>query len=217
MKDYIIINRTCYDELAKQYEMRVEASSQYEEPPEKLGDFALGHLSLNCSRICRVVEIGPGAGKMLEYFESCNCRTIGIELSHEMAKIALKTSPKSIIINDDVFNVNFIEEQFDLVYMSAIIHLFSKCDALELLLKVKRWIKKDGLMFVNTTCCKESEEGIFIKKDYSSEVKRFRRNWVEEDFFTFVTEAGFDIVDVMYTNEIDRDKKWVAYMCCVRK
>lgn len=215
MKDYITINRICYDELAKQYEKRVETSSPYEESPEKLGNFALSHLSLNCSRKYLVAEIGPGAGKMLRYFESHDCRTVGIELSEEMTKIAQKVSPESMIINDDVFNVNFIEEQFDLVYMGAIIHLFSKDDALELLLKVKRWIKKDGFMFINTTCCKKSEEGIFTKIDYSGEIKRFRRDWIEEEFFTFVNEAGFDIVDVMYTNEVDRDKKWVAYICRV--
>lgn len=215
MKDYISINRICYDMLAEQYEKRVDAPGKYEESPETLGNFALRHLSLDCNKKCLVAEIGPGAGKMLRYFESHECRTVGIDLSSEMAKIAKNVSPGSMIINDDVFNVNFVAEQFDLIYMGAIIHLFSKNDASELLSKIKHWIKKDGIMFINTTCCKKSEEGFFTKRDYLGEIKRFRRDWVEEEFFTFINEAGFDVVDVMYTNEVDRNKKWVSYICRV--
>lgn len=208
MRNYLDVNRNAYDQLAIEYEKRRENHSKYEEKVEYLGNSALKYISEQFP--INVVEIGPGAGQMLAFFEKNNCRTIGVELSYNMAQIAKKYSPNSLIINQNVNEVNFKDGQMHLVYMGAVIHLFPKEDAGKLLLKVWRWLKKDGIIFVNTTCHDKSCEGFFVKKDYAGKKVRFRKYWTEIEFEKFVINCGFDIIDKLYTNEIDRGKKWVA-------
>ena len=157
-----------------------------------------------------VLEIGQGAGQILRYFEYSGCRTIGVELSQEMCYLCHVQSPNSIIINGDISEINFGIEQFDLIYMGAIIHLFPLQDAIVLMKKVWTWLKYNGYIFINTTCHSESYEGYSRKPDYSGEIYRFRRYWNENDFEHFISERGFSVVEKLYTDEKDRMKKWIA-------
>ena len=208
MKDYVQINKAVYDALAKEYAFRRDNLSEYSESAEYLGGSLLQKVS---KRDClNVLEIGPGAGQILKYFEDNGCRTIGVELSQEMTHLCRIQSPNSIIINGDIADINFMPEQFDLIYMGALIHLFPVEDATTLLKNVWKWLKYDGFIFVNTTCHSISQEGFSKKKDYSKQILRFRRYWREEDFERFISENNFSIVEKLYTYERDRRKKWVA-------
>ena len=213
MLDYIEVNKELYDNLAEEYKKRRENKSPFEESAEYLGNCVLKHVKKEVGRSINVVEIGPGAGQLLHYFEKNGCRTIGIELSEKMAKIAKEYSPNSIIINSDTQKVDLLEEQFHLVYMGAIIHLMPKSDADKLLKKVWSWLENDGIIFINTTCNNASIEGFFEKKDYGISKIRYRRYWTENDFELFVKSSGFSLIEKLYTNECDREKKWVALIC----
>lgn len=208
MNEYLEVNAQVYNQLAEDYLLRREKPSKYEETTEYLGNSVFKYISKKPQK--NVLEIGPGAGQILCYFEKKGCRTIGIELSKNMAKVAKQYSPKSIIINDDANNVDLLGNQFQLVYMGALIHLFPKTDARKLLLKVWKWLEKEGIIFINTTCHDRSYEGFYEKKDYNSKQIRFRRYWTEREFEEFVINCGFSIIEKLYTNEVDRNKKWVA-------
>lgn len=208
MKEYIQANRVAYDALAKEYAFRRDNVGQYSESTEFLGYSLLKHVS-ECDHP-QVMEIGPGAGQVLRYFEDNSCRTIGVELSQEMCNLCRVQSPNSIIVNGDISEINFGIEQFDLIYMGAVIHLFPLQDATILMRKVWTWLKYTGCVFINTTCHPESYEGYSIKKDYSGESYRFRRCWSEDDFEQFISESGFSVIEKLYTDEKDRSKKWVA-------
>ena len=146
MKDYVQINKAVYDALAKEYAFRRDNLSEYSESAEYLGGSLLQKVS---KRDClNVLEIGPGAGQILKYFEDNGCRTIGVELSQEMTHLCRIQSPNSIIINGDIADINFMPEQFDLIYMGALIHLFPVEDATTLLKNVWKWLKYDGFIFV---------------------------------------------------------------------
>lgn len=82
MKDYIQVNKVVYDTLAKEYAFRRDNVGQYSESTEYLGYSLLKHVSEHDH--LNVLEIGPGAGQILRYFEYSGCRTIGVELSQEM-------------------------------------------------------------------------------------------------------------------------------------
>lgn len=208
MKDYIQANRVVYDALAKEYAFRRDNVGQYSESTEYLGRSLLKNAA-QCDNL-QVMEIGPGAGQILRYFEDNGCRTIGVELSPEMCYLCRNQSPNSIIINGDIFEIDFGNEQFDLIYMGAIIHLFPLQDAIVLMKKVWKWLKYNGCIFINTTCHSVSHEGYSKKQDYSGEIYRFRRYWSEEDFERFISKSGFSILEKLYTDEKDRMKQWVA-------
>lgn len=208
MKSYIQVNKIVYDTLAKEYAFRRDNLGRYSESAEYLGHSLLKNVSLQNN--LQVMEIGPGAGQILRYFEENGCRTVGVELSEEMCNLCRIQSPNSIVINGDITEMNFGIEQFDLIYMGAIIHLFPLKDAVELMKRVWTWLKYNGYIFVNTTCHPKSYEEYSKKQDYSANIYRFRRYWQEDDFEQFINECGFSIIEKLYTDEKDRKKKWVA-------
>ena len=211
--DYIEINRNAYNKLAESYKWRKEYKSEFEEHVDVLGNSVLNCINRKFKQSINVLEIGPGAGQMLAFFEQNNCHTIGVELSEKMALVAKTSSPNSVIINADIMTVDFLPCQFQIIYMGALIHLFPKYDAELLLDKVLCWLDKDGVIFINTTCHEYSEEGFFEKSDYDSLNIRFRRYWTEESFMLFVLSHGFVLTKKLYTDECDRGKKWVALVC----
>ena len=208
MNEYLKVNEKVYNQLAEEYLLRREKPSKFEEATEYLGNSVFKYISKKSQK--NVLEIGPGAGQILSYFEKKGCRTIGIELSKNMADVAKQYSPQSIIINDDANNVDLLDNQFQLVYMGALIHLFPQSDARKLLLKVWKWLEKEGVIFINTTCHSCSSEGFYVKKDYDGKHMRFRRYWTEREFEEFVISCGFSIIEKLYTNESNRDKRWIA-------
>lgn len=208
MNEYLEVNEKVYNQLAEEYLLRREKPSKFEEATEYLGNSVFKYISKKSQK--NVLEIGPGAGQILSYFEEKGCRTIGIELSKNMADVAKQYSPQSIIINDDANNVDLLDNQFQLVYMGALIHLFPKSDARKLLLKVWKWLEKEGVIFINTTCHSCSSEGFYEKRDYDGKHMRFRRYWTEHEFEEFVISCGFSIIEKLYTNESNRNKRWIA-------
>lgn len=209
-KEYIGINREIYDSLALEYAYRRDHVGEFSESAEYLGNSLLKHVQ-DPSK-ATVLEVGSGPGQILSFFENSGCRTVGVELSSEMCKLASQESPKSLIVNENIEDIEFYDEQFDLIYMGAIIHLFPVQDEETIMKKVWRWLKPDGHIFVNTTCHDVSREGYYYKEDYNIQKKRFRRYWREDDFEEFIRKTGFDIIERLYTDEKDKNKKWVAFI-----
>lgn len=208
--DYINVNKEAYDKLSQEYKTRGEIKSGHEETPEYLVNNIL-KFNLN-NKPLSILEIGPGSGEIVSFFEDLGHRTIAVELSEKISIIAKNKSPNSIIINSNILELEFVNDQFDIIYAGALIHLFPKADATMLLEKISKWLKPQGLLFINTTICEKSEEGFYTKSDYYGEVIRFRNRWTETDFEKFIKEM-FCILKTLYTNEIDRKKTWVGYIC----
>ena len=216
MKEYIRINRESYDTLYEEYDKRANAraikKSEYEESEESLGMPILNLAKQSFSQIS-VLEIGPGSGEMSAFFEKNGCRTIAVELSPKMAEIAKIRSPNTVFLVADILETDFLNNQFEIIYAGAIIHLFPLNDALELLRKVHLWLKPNGFLFINTTLHDISFEGFEEKTDYGITIKRFRRKWCEEELISALKEYGLKIITRMSTFEQDRRKRWIAYIC----
>ena len=210
IKDYIAINRHAFDQLSVEYLKRDLIKSDFETPAEYLVDCILNYKNKNDELL--VLEVGPGSGKTLRYFESISCRTTAVDLSEKIIDVAKSNSPKTVFIHGNILDVAFYPCQFDVIFAGALIHLFPKNDAKKLVKQFSRWMKEDGVMFINTTINDKSEEGFFIKSDYGNSVKRFRRKWTEKEFNKFITEH-FSILKTIYTDEKDRNKMWVGYIC----
>lgn len=210
LNNYIEINRKAYDALSHEYKLRGVVKSGYEETPKYLVDNVTSILPQNT--FFNVLEVGPGSGEIVEEFENRGHKTIAIELSTQISLYVKNRSPKTIIINSDILNVNFLNNQFDVIYAGALIHLFNEPDALNVLRKFNNWLKPSGALFINTTISKSTEEGFYYKNDYNLKVKRFRRKWTENDFKSFI-EKYFYISKTLYTDELDRKKVWVGHIC----
>lgn len=214
LDNYIEINKKAYEALSNEYKYRGKVKSVYEETPSYLVENILNILPNETS--FNVLEVGPGSGEIVEEFEKKGNRTTAIEISSKISHLIKEKSPQTIIINSNILDVNFFDAQFDIIYAGAFIHLFNEYDAQKVLRKISSWLKCNGLLFVNTTISRNSEEGFYYKSDYKLKIKRFRRKWRESDFQTFI-ENKFIIEKTLYTNELDRGKVWVGYICKKRK
>lgn len=213
MREYLSVNQKSYDILAKEYEVRGEMPGKNESRPCESGRHILSTLENIQIKEKYVLEIGPGAGQTLQFFSECGYYTVGVELSGKMAQIAKKKSPKSLIICQDINSIRFFEQQFYVIYLGAVLHLFPEEDASELLENIQYWLNDDGILYVNTTINEKSSEGYFEKKDYPNSCTRYRKYWTESDFCSFVQRHGFNICDKGYSNEPEREKQWVALYC----
>lgn len=205
--DYIQINRKAYDTLARHYRERHENLSEYEYSDESWREFLKKYVVANNTDI---LEIGPGDGRLLRIFEGLGCRTTAVELSKNMCEIAQEASPESVLINDDIKNVNFVDNSFDIVFAGALIHNFPSKDAKEVLLDMKNWVNKSGVIIIYTTLHSKGEEGYFEKEDYEEKVVRFRKKYTREEYDSLIASAGLKVVDEFFVDEKNRDKYWVV-------
>lgn len=212
-KEYLEINQKSYDILAEEYKYREKNPGKNESKPWESGEKILELLKIDCTNEIRVLEVGPGVGKILDFFQGYGCQTVGVELSGKMARIAKESSPMSLIINQDINSINFLEKQFHIVYLGAVLHLFPIEDASILLQNIWRWLSDEGILYLNTSISHKSCDGYFEKKDYHTTCKRYRKYWLEDEFSSFVQKHKFSICHRGYSTEPERNKHWVALYC----
>ena len=137
-KDYIKINKQVYNKLANEYESRT-INNDYEVKDDYWKN-------LFCKLIkkenIQVLEIGPGSGRILKLFDDLGCETTAVDISENMCKIAKKWSPNSNIIKANILDFHFEHDKFDIIYIMAVIHVFTKEDAELLMKKIQKWLKK---------------------------------------------------------------------------
>jgi ubiquinone/menaquinone biosynthesis C-methylase UbiE len=160
-----------------------------------------------------ILEVGPGSGEVLEFLEANGCRTVAVELSEKMASVARVRAQKTIFVINDINNIQFATGQFEGIYAGALIHLFPLSDAIKLIENFYSWLKPNGILFVNTTTHQYSDEGVYEKVDYGGSIRRFRRKWTETELLSVLQDSKFKIVDRITTNEEDRQKEWIAFIC----
>ena len=214
MKEYVKKNRKVYDALAVKYRERIEHKSAYEINFDFLAEYILKrYTELYQKAPGKVLELGPGAGEMLRAFDEKGCHTAAIEFSKKMAKVAGKNSPHTVFVLKDILSFHdFLQEQFDIVFAGAFLHLFPLEDEERILRKVRKWMSEESLFCLYTTVHEVSEEGIFPKDDYGMHMKHFRRKWKEEDLCLFLEENGFERVDSFKNYEADRKKQWLTLL-----
>lgn len=211
-KEYIKVNREAYNKFAPQHKSRHDNISKYDLTDEDWVELLSNKLLTSNSK--NVLEIGPGTGRILRIFEEeLNVRTTAVELASEMVEIAKEKSPNTLFIVDDILNVNFMSKQFDAIFMGALIHNFPLDDSELLLKKCYSWLRDDGKVLIYTTIHEKSEEGYFEKEDYSGKIVRFRKKFTEKKLYDLVSRVGFKVDYTMYTEELDRNKKWIVYIC----
>lgn len=207
-KNYIEINKASYDIVANEYKTKYKNNDGANKFYKILQEFVLDKKH---NKISKMLEIGPGVGTLLKIFEEKNFRTIAVELSKNMASLACEASPNSVIINNNILDINFMPKQFDFILAMAVIHNFPENDLIKLLNKIRCWMKDDGFFILDTTNNKVTETGFFEKEDYNNNVVRYRRKWKKEDLELFMQNQGFFIQDSIIYKDTTSNKEWLIY------
>lgn len=93
-----------------------------------------------------VLEVGCATGNFLYQAKLRNWHCIGTEISLNLAEYARNHFNLDVFINDDIRDLNFNDDQFDLVYASNIVEHLS--DPSSFFIEVNRIIKPNGVLFI---------------------------------------------------------------------
>ena len=205
MEDIINMNRNAYNQLALEFSARESDLVNYKQNLKTyISRFVKGSES--------VLEIRPGSGHLLQILEDLGCRTIAIELSEKMCEFARKNSPKTVILNQDMFTVNFCAQQFDVICALALIHTIPSREAKKFMGKVKYWLKDGGMSIFDTVMYDESKE-VFIDSGEQKDVKKFRKQYTQIELEELIYSSGFKIEDLSLNYQASNSKVWMRYAC----
>lgn len=207
---YSDLNRLAYDLLADEYRARSDSPGPSQESPAYLAGLLASRLEAPAHR---VLELGPGSGDVLAALSRFSTETVAVEISPRMAAIANERVRGALIVIADVLTLDFPDGSFDGVYAGAFLHLFPQAEAARLVQRIARWTRPRGAIFANTSVSAEFSESLELKADYLHRVARFRSRWTEAQFRTLLESNGLDVVDRITTDERERNKLWVAFLC----
>jgi len=212
MKDYVKANKETFNALAEEYLKRSRKKGKYEEPLDNLVGIPLGFARERFQSV-HTLELGPGSGEICAYLAKKGCDTTALDLAEKILEVVGKLSPSTKLINADILEFGLPKEGYEMVYCGAFIHLFKKEDAKIVMQNIWESLKQKGILLIYTTIHEESAEGFFAKQDYSSNLVRFRHRYTEPEFKELIESSGFIILERMFTDEKDRNKKWVTFVC----
>lgn len=204
-KDIINMNRNAYNQLASEFNSRESDLADYKQNLK-------GYISRFVKESESVLEIGPGTGYLLQILEDFGCRTTAIELSEKMCEFVRKNSPKTVILNQDIFTVNFCRQQFDVICALALIHTIPLRNARNFMRKVKYWLKDGGMFIFDTVMYDESKE-VFIDSGEHKDVKKFRKQYTQIELEELIYSSGFKIEDLSLNYQESNSKVWMRYAC----
>lgn len=189
--------------MAGQYEDRI--NEYISSDPTLIKPF-VDALKSRFNRI-NLLELGPGSGLALKFFEDEGFDTTAIELSNEIILVAKNTSPKSTFIHSNFLTHSFGPKVYQGIFAKAFIHLFPKNDAIKVLDKIHSLTARDGLFFISTTVHNTASEGYEKKADYLDSPHRYRKKWTEAELM-LALNRNWQLLDKNYNNE--RGKNWLA-------
>lgn len=212
--NYIDINKSTYDQVASELAARHEYLRVNEPTPENYYDKIMKYLKKRDS--LKYLELGPGDGYVLSYFAERGIQTYAVEISEEMFKICKKRSSNTEILNDNILNVNYENDMFDIIFAGSFIHLFNKNDLTIIMNKIYNWLDKDGIFFAYTTKHDIDEEGYFSKEktNYKKENIRFRHNFTKESLANLLSEHKFKILEHYEITEPENNRIWQFIIGC---
>lgn len=209
MSKHTEYNKQIYDSLALEFKGKLKLRKKNDKTiVRKFAGF------LKERRKLTILDIGPGNGQMARFMTQKGFVVEAIEMSGKMAEVAKETAPKAKIIVGDFTSHNFKNKKYDGILAIAFIHLFAKRDVLSVLKKIHSILKPEGILYINTTRHRRSEEGFFAKNNFKNKLKRFRHRFTKSELWRLLDEADFEILH--YDENTDKDevksKVWMNFV-----
>lgn len=183
-------HRRLYDQLAPEYDARVEALRPV--VTDTLERLLLPRLG----RGSRCLDLGCGAGLVSELLTAAGHQVTALDLSPRMLDATATRAPEATLIEGDYLELE-LAPRFDAISAFAFIHLFPATDAERALQRMRRNLRRGGLLLIGTTAAAAEAEGFEAKADYPGAPARFRRHWTPQAFLDLLERSGFVILEMV--------------------
>lgn len=174
--------RATYDTIAADYAQRQEVAPELE-------DLGRNFLAL-VSPAARILEVGCGAGRDMEWLESQGAEVTGVDISPGMLEQA-RTLVWGELLEMDMLALQFPDDSFGGVWcMAALLHL-PKADAPRALEEMHRVLTPDGALALSL---QEGEGEVWEAGAYGHPVERFFARYSPDEVEHLLAAAGFRVV-----------------------
>ena len=147
----------------------------------------------------KILDLGCGTGRDSRWFSEKGFDVTGVDFSKEMLKIAKRIAPKAKFILQDISRLE-IKEKFDGVWCSFVLLHSRKKDIFSILKKIRRLLKKNGVLFVAT---REGAGERIEPEHLNKKLKMFETFFRTEELEKIVKLAGFKILK----SRLDSDRQ----------
>ncbi len=172
-------------------------------PRKEFIERELSNIGKNMSD-CSLLDIGCATGQFLSVFNSEKYpNLLGVEASHELAKIAQSRLPNAKIYSNCFERCNFESDSFDIITLWEVLeHLV---DPFEVIQKVEKLLKPGGVVFLSMPNIEGFDIQILWDRGNAfsppSHLNYFRKSSVCRLF----ERVGLKVVDVVTPGQLDVD------------
>jgi ubiquinone/menaquinone biosynthesis C-methylase UbiE len=127
----------------------------------------------------KVLDLGCGNGRLIGFIKDYQIDYCGLDNSEKLLIQAIKNKPEyqASFILGEMYNLPFVDSQFDIVFcLAAFHHLPTKQLRLKTLSEIQRVLKKDGLLLMTNWYLWQK---LFFKNFFTNSL--FKKSW--NDFF----------------------------------
>jgi len=157
-----------------------------------------------------ILDVGCGHGRDAKYFTDHKLKVTGIDLSQRFLDIASKKVPGAKFIRMDIRDIDFPDNTFDGLWVSASFLHIPKSDAKSTLIKMVRILKPQGLIYINVE--KGTEEKFLGKQEYDYE-PRWISFYTEKEFEELIDGSKLSILK----KNVDEDRfGWINVLATKR-
>lgn len=117
----------------------------------------------------RVLDMGVGTGKITEPLYRLGYKITGVDLSGRMIEIAKEKMPEATWIEGEFReSLSELEGTYDVVIFNYAIHHVSYADQEDLLKRLNRYVKEDGMVIIGDVSTETKEDMEALKHKYQS-------------------------------------------------
>jgi SAM-dependent methyltransferase len=120
----------------------------------------------------------------------------GVDFSEAFIEIARREVPQGRFFVQDLRTIDEFPEQFDGVFLQAVLLHFPKAEAPLLLAKLASRLRPDGLLYVAVKASRPGapEEEVAKESDYGYPYERFFSYYSQQELAGTLGEAGFEVI-----------------------
>lgn len=163
-------------------------------------DYLISQLNKNAM----ILDAGTAIGDYPKFLtEKCdkNFNVIGIDISENMLRKAIKNAPKAKFKLMDIRNITFDKDNFDaIICFATLIHVDDKT-CLRVLDKFSELLKDKGIIAINVMECNNEEKEIFIPEPFNPKYKTYFNRYSKQFFIDYFTANNYTI-EKIYDNKM---------------
>lgn len=146
-----------------------------------------------------VLDIGCGAGQITDYLTKKGIRTIGIDFSEKLLKIAKQNFPSSTFILADICEYEQKEQVDGIITKDILFHLSDE-NLIAVLQKFRRLLKPNGKLCIIMDMPKEAGEQIFVE-ELDDKYQIYYNYLTPEKLRNLLEKSGFSIENLQLVKD----------------